>query len=194
MISKIIVDGKNIYFEFLGRSKTYLMQTFWIVYFLILFLMGPSNISAQILFENVTASSGIIHSDESFGVSWGDFNSDGWPDIWVSNHGNPSGLYLNQGDGTFTDIAEEVLNAENWADTHGAAWGDFDNDGDQDLIQLVGADSGTGSGPNQLLKNLGVGFLESFFTLFLIAASLNIKSEKEIKNFKSLSVYFQKWS
>ncbi len=74
----------------------------------------------------------------SFGASWGDFNNDGWPDIWVGNHYlNPS-LFLNQKDGTFNNIINKVWDGNARADAHGAAWADIDNDGDQDLIEQVG--------------------------------------------------------
>ena len=46
------------------------------------------------------------------------------------------------GDGTFTDIIDEVWDANPLADTHGVAWADFDNDGDQDLIVLSGSGGG----------------------------------------------------
>lgn len=87
------------------------------------------------------------------GVAWGDFNGDGLPDAWASNHGNRPSLHLNQGGGRFIDIVSRVSSGPPNADTHGAAWADFDNDGDQDLIHLVGAVSGTGAGSNQLLVN-----------------------------------------
>ena len=44
----------------------------------------------------------------------------------------------NNRDGTFTDIIDQMWNAFAFADTHGVAWADFDNDGDQDLITLCG--------------------------------------------------------
>ena len=52
-------------------------------------------------------------------------------------------LYRNNGDGTFKDIIDEVWDANPHADTHGVAWADFDNDGDQDLIVLSGGGGGT---------------------------------------------------
>jgi hypothetical protein len=110
---------------------------------------------AQIQFEDVSIAAGITNTSKSFGVSWGDFNADGKPDVWVSNHASKPSLYLNNGDGTFTDIATEILFVNFYADTHGASWADFDNDGDQDLLQLVGAQAGAGAGPNQLFLNYG---------------------------------------
>ena len=92
-----------------------------------------------IRFENVTQSAGIEYTGETFGAAWGDFNGDGWPDIWVSNHTKRPSLYLNQKNGTFRNVIDQVWSANPRADTHTAAWADFDNDGDEDLVETVGA-------------------------------------------------------
>ena len=59
--------------------------------------------------------------------------------------GTNRGLYRNNRDGTFTNVIDEVWSANPDADTHGAAWADFDNDGDQDLIILSGSGGGLSS-------------------------------------------------
>jgi hypothetical protein len=92
---------------------------------------------AEIKFEEVSSQANISHAGTTFGASWGDFNGDGWPDIWVGNHNSKPTLYLNKQNGTFEDIIDRVWSGDPNADTHGAAWADFDNDGDQDLIELV---------------------------------------------------------
>ena len=99
----------------------------------------------KVLFNNVTEGSGIIYTGSSYGAAWGDFNNDGDPDLWVSNHGSLPSLYQNQGDGSFIDITLNVLDQQPKGDFHGAAWVDFDNDSDLDLLQLVGGDSGNSS-------------------------------------------------
>jgi len=123
-------------------------------------------VAASILFEEVTQTAGISHVSPSFGASWGDFNNDRKPDIWVSNHYSRPSLYLNNGDGTFTDIVDSIwtpLQVLEVADTHGATWADFDNDGDQDLLELSG---GNGGGEifegqfNHMFVNLGGKFVE----------------------------------
>ena len=79
---------------------------------------------------------------ESWGSSWGDLNSDGWPDLYVQGHNSYPRVYRNTGDGSFEDIAYE-LDPGVWIaknnDKHGASWADFDNDGDLDLLQGVSA-------------------------------------------------------
>jgi hypothetical protein len=70
---------------------------------------------------------------EVAGVAVGDADTDGLPDLLVTRtHGRPL-LYRNSGDGTFVDIATQAGILVPSA-TSGAAWGDFDNDGDQDLF------------------------------------------------------------
>ncbi len=93
---------------------------------------------------------------QSWGASWGDYDGDGLPDLYVVNHAYPLGasLYHNEGDGTFSDASHLVLAAQ--GDRHGATWADFDNDGDQDLIQVTGGGNG-----NQLLVNMGDTFVEA---------------------------------
>src|SRR4030065_2699335 len=94
-------------------------------------------------FTDATSSTGLTDTADSWGTSWGDFNSDGYPDLYIGNHHSEPGLLLNSGDATFTDvITQTALNFR--YDRHGVAWGDFYNDGDQDLIVTVGAHGGIG--------------------------------------------------
>ncbi len=97
---------------------------------------------AQIHFEEVTASAGIDIRIETYGIAWGDFDRDGDADAYLSNHLAPSSLYLNQGDGTFVDIAPLVFDDyPGVGDTHGSGWADFDRDGDVDLMQQTGIET-----------------------------------------------------
>jgi Ca2+-binding RTX toxin-like protein len=109
---------------------------------------------ANILFREIPSSeSGIDYTGTTYGGAWGDVNGDSYPDIWLSNHGTKAILFLNQGNGTFKDVTDQFFLNRPKADFHGTAWADFDNDGDQDLIQLVGADRGVGTGPKQFFVN-----------------------------------------
>jgi hypothetical protein len=73
-------------------------------------------------------------------VSVVDFDRDGWPDLYVVNsaEGSKNRLYRNVHDGTFKDVAEEMgvadLNKPGTGVCMGAVWGDFDNDGYEDLL------------------------------------------------------------
>jgi hypothetical protein len=73
-------------------------------------------------------------------VSIVDFDRDGWPDIYATNSGEGSknALYRNQQDGTFKDVAAEVgladLNQAGTGVSMGAVWGDYDNDGYEDVL------------------------------------------------------------
>jgi len=72
-------------------------------------------------------------------VSIVDFDRDGWPDIYVTNsaEGSKNHLYRNMHDGTFKDVAEQLgiadVNQEGTGVSMGAVWGDYDNDGYEDL-------------------------------------------------------------
>jgi hypothetical protein len=76
----------------------------------------------------------------SASVSVVDFDRDGWPDLFVVNSGEGSQcrLYRNNHDGTFTDVAPQLgladLNREGTGICTGAVWGDYDNDGYEDVF------------------------------------------------------------
>jgi hypothetical protein len=77
---------------------------------------------------------------------WFDYNNDGWPDLFVTNDGQPGPLYRNNADGTFTDVTEEV-NLCKQGSWMGVTVGDYDNDGFMDLYV-------TDTGNNTLWKNI----------------------------------------
>jgi len=83
-------------------------------------------------FTDVAKMAGVTNDRWGFGVAIGDFDNDGWPDIFVANFGK-NRLYHNNHDGTFTDVAEEArVTLGNWS--KGATWGDYDGDGRLDLF------------------------------------------------------------
>jgi hypothetical protein len=136
------------------RKVPFITAQGFLLIWLIVLLLVPSIGRATISFEDVSKESGIYHLFSTAASAWGDLNGDGWPDLWVSNHWHqrPS-LYLNKQDGTFVDVYSEILVGDLVADFHGAAWADFDNDGDQDLIVLTGGGAGLGKCPNYLFVN-----------------------------------------
>ena len=83
-------------------------------------------------FTDVTAKAGVANDRWGFGVAIGDYDNDGWPDIFVANYGK-NRLYHNNHDGTFTDVGEKAgITLGNWS--AGATWGDYDGDGKLDLF------------------------------------------------------------
>ena len=83
-------------------------------------------------FTNVTEKAGVGNDRWGFGVTVGDFDNDGWPDLYVTNFGK-NRLYRNNHDGTFTDVAEAAgVTLGNWST--GATFGDYDGDGNLDLF------------------------------------------------------------
>jgi len=146
-------SNKKIKQKLLFSQKVVNLVVLFGILTLILFVGLSSNASADIKFEDVTETSGISYSGGSWGTAWGNLNEDDWPDLWTTNHGIIPNLYLNNGNGTFTDIALQVGFNFKRADIHGSSWADYDNDGDQDLLVLTGAKRGEGEGPNLLLVN-----------------------------------------
>ncbi len=112
------------------------------------------------LFEEVAASSGLVsYVGMTHGVAWGDFDGDGLPDVYVTNHLNNAQLFRNLGKGRFADVTKEFFApGDLGGDKHGAAWADVDNDGRLDLVQLTGAGQGVGSEPKRLFMNRGAKF------------------------------------
>lgn len=110
----------------------------------------------HVIFTDVTRDAGIafVHSqgvrthqlpeDMGSGAAWGDYDNDGYPDLYLVNQPGPWGqpvgpnppvsrLYRNNRNGTFTDVTEHAGVANRGGFGMGAAWGDYDNDGLPDL-------------------------------------------------------------
>ena len=88
-------------------------------------------------FTNVSKEAGILRDvGYGLGVVVADFNRDGWPDIYVSNDITPNDvLYINNGDGTFTNRAAQWLRHTSFAGM-GVDAADFNNDGWPDILQV----------------------------------------------------------
>ncbi len=83
-------------------------------------------------FEDVTQRAGLAGSGYSTGVAVGDYDNDGFEDLYVAGYGHGT-LYHNNGDGTFTDVtAVAGVAGSGWMTS--SAWIDYDNDGRLDLI------------------------------------------------------------
>jgi len=83
-------------------------------------------------FTDVTERAGVSGGGYGMGAAAGDYNGDGFPDLYVTQYGR-SILYRNNGDGTFTDVTEKAgVAAPGWASS--AVWFDYDNDGRLDLF------------------------------------------------------------
>ena len=83
-------------------------------------------------FTDVTDKAGVAAGGYGQGVAVGDYDGDGFPDLYVTQYGR-SILYHNNGDGTFTDVTEKAgVPAPGWSSS--AVWFDYDNDGRLDLF------------------------------------------------------------
>lgn len=89
-------------------------------------------------FTDVTEQAGVAAGGYGMGVAAGDYDGDGWTDIYVTQYGR-SILYHNNGDGTFADVTEKAgVAAPGWGTS--AVWFDYDNDGKLDLFVCRFAD------------------------------------------------------
>ena len=83
-------------------------------------------------FTDVTEQAGVDDGSYGFSCAVGDYDNDGWDDLYVTNFG-PNLLYHNNGDGTFTDVTRVAgVGDERWGAA--AAFADYDSDGDIDLF------------------------------------------------------------
>lgn len=90
--------------------------------------------SGVVSFTRADVGAGMADASNGVGVVWGDYDGDNDLDVYVVNQNNQQDfLYRNNGNGTFTDVAITVgmIDASYG---RGAAWGDYDNDGDLDLF------------------------------------------------------------
>jgi hypothetical protein len=112
-------------------------------------------------------------------ASWGDYNADGWIDLYVANYyttppGPTSWFYRNNGDGSFTEMAEELQIENGVMPAYQVLWVDYDMDLDQDLLICNDKSSG-----NKLYRNTGEGIFEDWseesgFAVELDAMSLSV--------------------
>jgi hypothetical protein len=109
-------------------------------------------------FTEVTDNAGVTNDRWGYGCAVGDYDNDGWPDIYVTNFGK-NRLYHNNHDGTFTDVAEKAnLTIGMWST--GATFGDFDGDGRLDLFVDGYANIDLADPPYSGSKAMGYGFCQ----------------------------------
>ncbi len=92
------------------------------------------NVKGQ--FENVTPASGLTHTGYSQGVAVGDYDNDGFPDLYITAYGGNRLFHNEGGSGRFVDVSAPAGVAdldEGKRYSLSAAWGDYDRDGDLDL-------------------------------------------------------------
>ncbi len=121
-------------------------------------------------FSDVTATAGLAGRSANqtqnpngmgnkMGASWGDYDNDGWPDLFLTHYG-PDQLFHNNGDGTFTDVTAQagITTRRNQLSSSGL-WFDYDRDGDLDLYISIFAEYFTQPGDrrNKLYENIGNG-------------------------------------
>jgi hypothetical protein len=93
-------------------------------------------------FVDVADAAGVASRGWDLAAAWGDYDGDGWPDLYVANEFGDNALYRNRGDGTFVERAGAAGVTDGGAGM-GVAWGDYDADGDLDLfVSNMHANSG----------------------------------------------------
>ena len=118
----------------------------------------PATLAVDSTFTKITVGPG-SGSGKSYGAAWGDYNNDGFIDLFVANVGADGSsparqfLYHNNTNGTFALVTNGPV-ATVQSPGRGAAWGDYDNDGNLDLFL------GNLDAPNKLFHNKGAGSFE----------------------------------
>jgi hypothetical protein len=109
-------------------------------------------------FEEVSKQTGVDDPDHYYGlgVEWGDYDDDGWPDLYVANDSGPNYLYHNKHDGTFEDVsmlAGIAVSGDGLQQgSMGVDWGDYLHDGRMGMFVTNFTEQ-----PDTLYRNLGKG-------------------------------------
>ena len=138
------------------RRNLAILLTAWLL--ALLFQQGyfyPIPINAQAegdIYLDVSRQAGVVDNrvqgtEKAAGQAWGDYDNDGWVDLYVTDPEGPNTLYHNNGDGTFSisPLASQVTLGQEYS--AGATFADYDNDGWKDLYV-------TNWGPDRLFRNV----------------------------------------
>ncbi|MCZ6508242.1 MAG: CRTAC1 family protein, partial [Acidobacteria bacterium] len=127
-------------------------------------------------FEDVSREAGVFHARMPMGANFGDIDNDGWPDFYLGT-GNPNlsallpnVMYLNERGERFHDVTVSA-GVGHLAKGHGVAFGDIDNDGDQDFYLQAGGNVPADVYRNALFENPGAG--NHWLTVRLVGRTVN---------------------
>ncbi|MGA9041707.1 MAG: CRTAC1 family protein [Terriglobales bacterium] len=107
-------------------------------------------------FEEVSKKAGVDDPSGYYGlgVIWGDYDNDGWPDLYVANDSGPNYLYRNKHDGTFEEngmLSGAAVSGDGLQEGNmGVTWGDYRHEGRLSMFVTTFADQ-----PDTLYRNLG---------------------------------------
>lgn len=88
-------------------------------------------------FTDVTTQCGVTTNYYTWGAEWGDYNNDGFMDLYLASTTGFNQLYKNNGNGTFTDVSTQ-MGLNDGGSSYSCGWADIDNDGDLDLYVAKG--------------------------------------------------------
>ena len=158
---------------------------------LFLLLILASTAHTQVNFLDHSFSANINNNGSNHGVSFGDYNNDGWEDIYVAirEDGPPNKLYKNLGDGTFVEVSNDAGVGTTKRST-AAIWGDINNDSHLDLY------IGNSPQPNQLYINNGDGTFTDITTSAMVGDAGDARSVQfaDIDNDGYLDIYVHNFS
>jgi len=125
-VSALVLNGGSVNADFTFGEPTNLV--------ILLNMAMTCDVVSQVSFTRILEGDIAQDTGPSMGCAWGDYDSDGYPDLVVADAlGRLNRLYHNNGDGTFSRVREGPI-ANDHGDSDAAVWADYDNDGDLDLF------------------------------------------------------------